>query len=58
MFSFDTYSSYFDITEGNTLKISNDSYNDFKEEMDRLNYDCVVNNAKSCKIASEIVLTY
>lgn len=55
---FDTYSPYFNIAEENKLKISNDSYNVFKEEMDKLNYDCVINNAKSCKIASEIVLTY
>lgn len=57
MIRFDIYSSYFNIIEENTLKISNDAYNGFKEEMDRLNSDCAINDAKSWKVASEIVLT-
>lgn len=44
-----------DATE--VLKISNDDYNGFKEDMDSLNSDCAINDAKSWKAASEIILT-
>lgn len=54
---FDIYSSYFNITEENILNISNDDYNGFTEEMGKLNSDCAINDAKSWKVASEIVLT-
>lgn len=57
MIHFDIYSSDFNITEGNALNISNDDYNGFKEDMDRLNSDCAINDAKSWKAASEIILT-